>query len=119
MSQPSHEISLIPAEDLHHDLANLKSNPTLLDAFLPPALKSRTMVPPPAPSGTTVLDQYSHETATAEQSVALSRAFVDTARNGALKLVDDGPEGKLGKIGEDIEQVRSKAEQLQHSLEGL
>ncbi|KAJ9117286.1 hypothetical protein QFC20_000432 [Naganishia adeliensis] len=118
MSQPLQGISFIPAEDLHHDLAILQSSPTLLDAFLPPALRRGTITPP-APNGTTVLDHYSCETATSEESVALSRAFVDTARNGALKLVDDGPEGKLGKIGEDIEQVRSRAEQLQQSLEGM
>jgi hypothetical protein len=122
MWQNLQEISFIPAADLASDLAILKTNPTILDAFLPPALQSRT--PPPtsssnAPAGLAILDQYDAETATPPESVALSRAFVDAARNGALRLVEDGPEGTLGTLGEEIEQVRARAEQLQQSLEGL
>lgn len=105
MSQPS----LIPADDL----AILKATPALLDAFLPPALQSTT---------TTTLERTTaleHSTApiTAEESVEFSRAFVETARNGALKLVTDGAEGTLGRVGEDIERVRAEAEQLRRSLD--
>ncbi|KAI5455091.1 hypothetical protein NCC49_002362 [Naganishia albida] len=115
MSQPLQEISFIPAEDFARDLAVLKTNPALLDAFLPLALQSRTSTQ----SQPSILDNYNPSSATPEDSVTLSRAFVDTARNGALKLVDDGADGRLGKLGDEIEQVRARAEQLQHSLEGM
>lgn len=109
--------SLNPA-DLSHDLGILESSPAILDAFLPASLRSSTFTAPS--TGTAPLNSYTRNSSPSVQdSVALSRAFVDIARTGVLQLVADGAEGKLGVLGEDIERVRVEAEQLEGSLEGI
>lgn len=118
MSRTSPADNTITKDKLQQDLTMLESNPTLLDAFLPPALQSNvgnTRKSKPV----VTLDNYSPNSSTPEDSVALSYSFVDATRNGALRLVENGEGGVLGTLGEKIEHVRSDAEQLQKSLEGL
>ncbi|KAJ9106232.1 hypothetical protein QFC21_001376 [Naganishia friedmannii] len=117
-TSPDDDRTIITKEKLQHDLATLESNATLLDAFLPPSLKYGSEYAQQSKSSVT-LDNYSPNSSAPEDSVALSYSFVNATRNGALKLVTDGEDGVIGSLGEKIEHVRSDAEQMQKSLEGL
>ncbi|KAJ9124022.1 hypothetical protein QFC22_000815 [Naganishia vaughanmartiniae] len=125
---PSADDATITKTKLQHDLAMLDSNADLLDAFLPPSLQhglANTLPPNSNPKSSVTLDNYSPHSSTRADSLALSYAFVNVTRNGALKLVADAADGHgddagvLGRLGEKIEHVRSDAELLQKSLEGL
>lgn len=118
MPSTSPDNGTITKDKLQHDLTMLESDATLLDAFLPPSLQYGLLNAQQSESSVT-LENYSPNTSAPKDSVALSYSFVDTTRNGALRLVTDGDGGVLGNLGEKIEHVRSDAEQLQKSLEGL
>lgn len=118
MSTTLPQIGNLTPTDLQNDLRILEQTPNILDTFLPSSLRST--ISTPTQKGLPALESYTQtEKPTSEESVVLSRAFVRETRDGVLALVNDGAEGKLGKLGEGIEAVRAEAETLERSLEGM
>lgn len=121
-AKASESTAFLTKPQLLSDLQIVSQNPSLLDAFLPPDIRSTSDPAYTSPNASSFND-YSTTQENAKESVKLSYAFKEETRGKTLKYLDvDGAreEGKvIGDMGEKLDNMREEAEGLQSSLEGL